>query len=189
MVSERTHCQSSAFATWSPASTNGTSILVSATWAPASASAPAPAPSLRADTHVALATNSSLIRVYSTSSLDARLVAGHSEIVLCLDRGAQGRVLASGSKDRSARVWAPVRRRDGDGVSAQTVPEWRCVAVCEGHAESVGAVAMSRRAFAGDAEDAPSAAAGDNLRFMFTGSQDRTIKMWDLSAVPFANRS
>lgn len=126
-----------------------------------------------ADTHLALATNSSLIRVYSTTSLDARLLAGHSEIVLCLDRGAQGRVLASGSKDRAARIWAPASAAGADSAS---VPEWGCVALCEGHAESVGAVALSRRAHA----DTPEG----GLRFMFTGSQDRTIKMWDLAAVP-----
>lgn len=149
------------------------------------------APSLLSDTHVALATNSSLIRVYSTSSLDARLISGHSEIVLCLDRGAQGRVLASGSKDRSARIWAPVRSRTSEGTQGthvHTVPEWRCVAVCEGHAESVGAIAMSRKAFSADSAASGSSTVapggGDNLRFMFTGSQDRTIKMWDLSSVP-----
>lgn len=131
------------------------------------------------DTHLALATNSSLIRVYSTKSLDARLLSGHSEIVLCLDKGAQGRVLASGSKDRSARVWAPTTvagRMDTDDVARTSVPEWGCVAVCEGHAESVGAVAMSHKAYAESTEG--------GLRFMFTGSQDRTIKMWDLAAVP-----
>ncbi|OSD06202.1 U3 small nucleolar RNA-associated protein [Trametes coccinea BRFM310] len=142
----------------------------------------ASAPSALSDTHVALATNSSLIRVYSTSSLDARLISGHSEIVLCLDRGAQGRVLASGSKDRSARIWAPVRAELGDEPPA--VPEWRCVAICEGHAESVGAIAMSRKAFSGEA--APSGSGDDTLRFMFTGSQDKTIKMWDLTTVPLS---
>ncbi|KAI8981146.1 U3 small nucleolar RNA-associated protein [Trametes punicea] len=142
----------------------------------------APSPSSLSDTHVALATNSSLIRVYSTTSLDARLIVGHSEIVLCLDRGAQGRILASGSKDRSARIWAPVHPRASEDSPA--VPEWRCVAICEGHAESVGAVAMSRKALSGD--PAPSGSGSDTLRFMFTGSQDRTIKMWDLSAVPLS---
>ncbi|PIL31471.1 transporter [Ganoderma sinense ZZ0214-1] len=152
---------------------------------------PAATPSPFSDTHVALATNSSLIRVYSTSCLDARLISGHSEIVLCLDHGAGGRVLASGSKDRSARLWAPVRSSvTGGERDAQGVPEWRCVAICEGHAESVGAIALSRKAFSGDAT-APSASgsgtrAGDDLRFMFTGSQDRTVKMWDLSTVPLS---
>ena len=128
------------------------------------------------DTHLALATNSSLIRVYSTTSLDARLLSGHSEIVLCLDKGAQGRVLASGSKDRSARIWAPTAAAQTSGPASTSVPEWECVGVCEGHAESVGAIAMSRKAYSDASEG--------GLRFVFTGSQDRTIKMWDLSSVP-----
>lgn len=136
-----------------------------------------PSTSKYMDTHVALATNSSLIRVYSSKSLDARLLSGHSEIVLSLDQGAQGRVLVSGSKDRSARIWASSlpSGSSNDDSSLSLVPEWKCVAVCEGHAESVGAIAMSRRT----SEDDP-----NPLRYMFTGSQDRTIKMWDLSTVP-----
>ncbi|EMD32645.1 hypothetical protein CERSUDRAFT_143697 [Gelatoporia subvermispora B] len=135
-----------------------------------------PSSSKYMDTHVALATNSSLIRIYSTTSLDARLISGHSEIVLCLDKGANGRVLASGSKDRSARIWAPTRHSE-ELLDEQSLSEWGCVAVCEGHAESVGAIVMSRK---------PVEGSEDTLRFMFTGSQDRTIKMWDLSSVPLA---
>lgn len=139
----------------------------------------------RNDTHVALATNSSLIRVYSTTSLDARLLSGHSEIVLCLDRSAQGRILASGSKDRSARLWLPVAQSNPDSTES-TMAEWRCVAICEGHAESVGAIAMSRKA-----ADSPGSTEDHDggLRFMFTGSQDRTIKMWDLSSIPLESTS
>jgi U3 small nucleolar RNA-associated protein 13 len=116
------------------------------------------------DSHIAFATNSSLIRVYSISSLDSRLLEGHSEIVLSLDRSASKSLIASGSKDKTARLWAPLA-----GAGADTNNwGWGCVAVCEGHAESVGALAMSRTGGS----------------FMFTGSQDRTIKMWDLSQVP-----
>lgn len=120
------------------------------------------------DTHIALATNSSLIRVYSSEDLDARLLEGHTDIVLALDHGADGRVLASGSKDRSARIWAPNPRGEDES-------DWgfHCVAICEGHSESIGAVVMSRK----------SSAHGESPPFMFTGSQDRTIKMWDLSEV------
>lgn len=126
--------------------------------------------SLQRDSHLALATNSSLIRVYNTNSIDARLLEGHTDVVLALDHGIGGRILASGSKDRSARLWAPLESKDKNA-------EWGygCVGICEGHAESVGAIALSRKAGTeGEIE---------NPQFMFTGSQDRTIKMWDLTGV------
>ncbi|KAI0274797.1 WD40 repeat-like protein [Gloeopeniophorella convolvens] len=109
--------------------------------------------------HVALATNSSLVRVYSTQSFDARLLAGHRDIVLSLAASSSGKLLASGAKDNSARIWGPQETESG----------WGCVAICEGHAESIGAVVFER-------EDTP--------RYLFTGSQDRTIKAWDISTLP-----
>ena len=118
------------------------------------------------DSHLALATNSSLIRVYSMQDLDSRLLEGHSEIVLALDHSANRSILASGSKDKTARIWAPLTSDDG-------LPQdwgYRCVGVCEGHTESIGAIAMARE--------------GDAPTFMFTGSQDRTIKMWDIAGIP-----
>lgn len=121
------------------------------------------------DSHIAFATNSSLIRVYSTTGLDARLLAGHTEIVLSLDHGAGGQLFASGSKDRSVRLWAPAPP-NGDLPA-----EWGCVAICEGHAESVGTVAMSRTSGEGGTT---------GVQFMFSGSQDRTIKMWYIGDVP-----
>ncbi|KAG7099702.1 hypothetical protein E1B28_001522 [Marasmius oreades] len=128
-------------------------------------------PNENCDSHIALATNSSLIRVYSASNMDARLLEGHKDIVLCLDKGMQGRILASGGKDRSARLWTTLPQSSGD-------PEqwgYRCIGICEGHAESVGAIALARNTSVDDESGIP---------FMFTGSQDRTIKMWDLSVVP-----
>ncbi|KAG1749731.1 WD40-repeat-containing domain protein [Suillus paluster] len=121
------------------------------------------------DSHIAFATNSSLIRVYSTVGLDARLLTGHTEIVLSLDHGAGGKLFASGSKDRSIRLWAPASA-DNDLPT-----EWGCVAICEGHAESVGAIAMSRTLGEGSTT---------SVQFMFSGSQDRTIKMWYIGDVP-----
>ena len=165
------------------------------------------------DDRLAVATNSSLIRIYDTSGLDARLLEGHNDIVLCLDRSNDGTVLISGSKDSTARVWAPISvplslqtlagsraaNQIGDhNVSlplAANLPtgskDWQCVAICDGHAESVGAVAMARQTQNTLGENAPVPGDVDDhenvwsrrLKFAFTGSQDRTIKMWDLSGV------
>lgn len=124
---------------------------------------------------LALATNSSLIRIYSPESLDGRLLEGHHDIVLALDRSSDGYFLASGSKDRSARVWVQTHSSSlGDSSWS-----YACIAICEGHSESVGAIAMSRVR--------PESTSSDHLRFMFTGSQDRTIKMWDLSNLSLEN--
>ena len=113
--------------------------------------------------HLALATNSCMIRLYSTNTFNARLLAGHKDMVLCLDTSSDHRWLASGAKDQTARIWAP----DDQG-------DWKCVAVCEGHAESVGAVTFSRR------KDEKSTRP---VRFVISASQDRTLKLWDLSTV------
>ncbi|OCB85639.1 WD40 repeat-like protein [Sanghuangporus baumii] len=122
------------------------------------------------DSHVVVAANSSLIRVYSVSGNDSRLLPGHTGIVLCLASSEDRSFLASGSKDKSARLWS----------FSRSLSAWMNVAVCEGHAESVGAIALSQK----------TNESGSNLgapRFMFTGSQDRTIKMWDLSSVSMPN--
>lgn len=92
-------------------------------------------------------------------------------MVLCLDKSRAGDWLVSGSKDRTARVWG--WRPNPNGVEGDG--EWRCLAICEGHAESIGAVALSRK----PSEES----GGKGARFLFTASQDRTIKMWDLSTI------
>lgn len=158
------------------------------------------------ETHLAVATNSRSLRVYTLGGADgdettAELLAGHTDIVLCLDKSPDMRLLASGAKDKTTRIWAYVptwrlstclgseQGADDGGVkiSRHTTSisnasagshveqgEWVCVGICEGHAESVGAIAFARRASSPGAPYSP---------FIVTASQDRTVKIWDLSPV------
>lgn len=81
-------------------------------------------------------------------------------MVLCLDKSPDYSLLVSGAKDQTARIW-----------TSDEAGDWRCIAICEGHAESVGAVCFSKRV--DEKTGRP--------RFLITASQDRTIKLWDLS--------
>ncbi|SCZ89796.1 BZ3500_MvSof-1268-A1-R1_Chr9g10598 [Microbotryum saponariae] len=108
------------------------------------------------ESHLAVATNSDLIRVYDLARFNTSLLEGHNDVVLCLARSTDGSVLASGSKDKTARVWRS--KSSGKG--------WACVASAEGHVESIGAVAVSKK----------------ERNFLVTASQDRTAKIWDLAS-------
>jgi U3 small nucleolar RNA-associated protein 13 len=132
---------------------------------------------------LALATNSEEVRIvslYTTTSTDTEvggnyfgadvaLLKGHDDIIISMDSDWSGHWLATGSKDNTARLW----RLDPSSNSYESY------AVFTGHAESLGAVALSRTlppkdspAFHNPLENPPS--------FLITGSQDKTIKRWDI---------
>ena len=103
---------------------------------------------------LAVLTNTEQIRVYNLQSNNCDILYSHSDTVLALDLNLSWMV--SGSKDKSAIAWR--------FTSGSYVP----VAVCLGHTEPVSAIALANK--------------NHNL-FFFTGSQDRTIKRWDLAIV------
>lgn len=117
------------------------------------------------ESHLAVATNSDLIRVYDLNRFNTSLLEGHEDVVLCLARSSDGQILVSGSKDKTARVW---RSPPNSALSSSDgQPGWKCVGKAEGHVESVGAVAVSKK----------------ENKFLVTASQDRTAKIWDLDSL------
>ncbi|KKA29593.1 hypothetical protein TD95_003466 [Thielaviopsis punctulata] len=139
---------------------------------------------------LALATNSEDIRIVSVketateatesakSWIDAKdpyfgqdvaLLHGHEDIIVTLDIDWSGHWVATGAKDNTARLW----RVDPANNS------YECYAVFSGHAESIGAVALPKTV-----PQETSAAFKDPLShppaFLITGSQDQTIKRWDI---------
>ena len=81
-----------------------------------------------------VANNSEQLKVFNRSSSSCQLLAGHGGVILALDASPNGRMLATGSKDSTIRMWQL------DGTSGQ----FTCVAVGTGHTHAVGAVAVSR---------------------------------------------
>lgn len=100
---------------------------------------------------------------------DVALLKGHEEIVLTIDVDWSGHWVATGSKDNTARLW----RIDAANNS------YSCYAVFTGHAESLGAVCLPKTI-----PPTSSAARDDPLdhppAFLLTGSQDQTVKKWDI---------
>lgn len=102
---------------------------------------------------------------------DVGLLKGHEDIIICLDVDWSGCWLVTGAKDNAARLW-----RIDSAASSYT-----CFSIFTGHAESLGAVSMPRMpppigsaAYTKPLDHPPP--------FILTGSQDRTIKRWDISA-------
>jgi U3 small nucleolar RNA-associated protein 13 len=101
---------------------------------------------------------------------DVGLLKGHEDIVICLDVDWSGHWLVTGAKDNTARLW----RLDPENES------YTCAAVLTGHAESLGAIALPH-----SIPQESSAAYTDPLShppaYIVTGSQDRTVKRWDVT--------
>ena len=133
---------------------------------------------------IALAANSEAIRLVDVTTRpeheeaesqrqyfgsEVALLEGHEDIVICLDVDWSGCWLATGAKDNKARLW----RIFEDGRSSS------CEATLSGHAESLGAIALPTMA-----PQTESPAFKDPLThpppFLITGSQDKTVKKWNI---------
>ncbi|XP_041851895.1 transducin beta-like protein 3 [Melanotaenia boesemani] len=110
----------------------------------------------KGDSHVVVATNSSQLKVFELLTSSCQILYGHTDTVLTLDVFKNGSAFASCSKDRSVRVW---QMHTNSG-------QVRCVAQGSSHANDVGSISCSRM----------------KASFVVTGSQDCTVKVWDLPA-------
>ena len=134
---------------------------------------------------LAIATNSEVIRLINLSAgsgdqperfsatyfgADVAFLKGHEDIIICIDVDWSGCWLATGAKDDTARLWSIDHQ---NGI-------YRCVATFTGHAESLGAVSLPQNpppfesvAYKQPLDHPPS--------FLLSGSQDRTLKRWDIA--------
>ncbi|XP_077388814.1 transducin beta-like protein 3 isoform X1 [Festucalex cinctus] len=108
------------------------------------------------DSHIVVATNSCQLKVFELLTNTCQILYGHSDTVLSLDVFKKGFVFASCAKDRSVRVWL----MDSDSGHV------RCMAYGSSHTNSVGSISCSRL----------------KTSFFVSGSQDYTVKVWDLPA-------
>ena len=133
---------------------------------------------------LALATNSEKIRLVSLSTAkvneasstnanyfgaDVAILQGHEDIIISLAVDWSGCWLASGAKDNTARLWK----------IDHTTQSFQLYATFTGHAESIGAVSLP------SSPPSTGSAAHSNPTayppaFLVTGSQDKTIKRWDI---------
>ena len=76
--------------------------------------------------------------------------------VVVLRQGCDGRLLATAGKDGTARLW--------------DLRTFQCIGECTGHTDSIGAIAFSSSA----------SMKSGKRGFLFSGSADKTIKLWEL---------
>lgn len=108
----------------------------------------------KADSHIVVATNSCQLKVFELQTNSCQILYGHTDTVLSLDIFRKGSLFASCAKDRSVRVWQ--MEKDSGQV--------HCVAQGLSHTNAVGSITFSRL----------------KASFIVSGSQDCTVKVWDL---------
>uniref|UniRef100_A0A8D8WKN6 Transducin beta-like protein 3 n=1 Tax=Cacopsylla melanoneura TaxID=428564 RepID=A0A8D8WKN6_9HEMI len=104
------------------------------------------------ESHIAVASNTPNIQLYSRKDMSCTLVSGHTDFVLALATSLANRnLLLSGSKDNSVRLWLFDGRKS-----------LQCVATAATHTKSITCVALSQL----------------SCSFLVSASQDTTLKLW-----------
>lgn len=104
------------------------------------------------DSHIAVATNSSDIKLYDSSTMNCQLLKGHSDIVLALAVSViNPDFMISSGKDNKIKMWL---------LENNTM---RCIGTGIRHTGSVGALSFSNT----------------NSNFFVSGAQDFCVKLWE----------
>lgn len=110
------------------------------------------------DDKLAIATNSPEVRIINTKNmLDCQVLSGHKDIVIAIDRSVDGQWLVTAGKDKIAKLWHLEQN------------EFKEYQTFRGHAGAIGAVALPKGP---PTEKIP--------KFVVTGSQDLTVKLWNV---------
>ncbi|CAG8456086.1 278_t:CDS:10 [Diversispora eburnea] len=138
------------------------------------------------ESHLAIATNTEQIRLYDINSFNWNIIYGHTDIIICLAKSNDNKILISGSKDNTARIW---------GIDLNSQEIIKCIGICIGHNEAIGTIAISKKDLVNSNEnfrpkalytyhahdkDINSIAISSNEKIFATGSQDKTIKIWSI---------
>lgn len=116
---------------------------------------------------LAVATNSEHVHIFDTNTLGCLdTLSGHKEAVLGLDylENCHGRKLvASGSKDTTVRVWDVTESSQAS-----------CIGMGTGHVSAVTAVAFCRK---------------PDSNFLISGGADKLLRVWDISNLGNSKRT
>lgn len=106
------------------------------------------------DSHLAVATNSSDIKLYDNTTMSCQLLKGHTDIVLALNTNKiNPNLMLSSSKDNSVCLW-----KLDDSLMT-------CLCVGKQHTGSVGSVSFSQT----------------STKFAVSAAQDGCLKFWNIS--------
>jgi len=158
------------------------------------------------DSHIAVATNTDLLKVFHKETWECQMLQGHTDIITCLD--VHLNYIVSASKDSTIRLWQ----------LCQDTGYVTCIGSGQGHTQSVQAAALAKTdsrptfvasggvdltlklwSFPSESDTTPMAplrvaatehahdkdinsiAVAPNNKILATGSQDKTAKIWSLA--------